>query len=91
MSNVKEMTKDQIKAQFEDLFRTLTLENPAPDEWPQADIVFRNGQASGNFSDVEFLMASDRNGGSLLYTSQQQGSSIYSVISGGARVSFSCR
>lgn len=91
MCNVQEMTRDQIVAEFERLFRQVVADCNPGTEWQQADICFRNGKASGNFADVEFLMASGHNGSSLLYSSGTRGSGIYSVLSDGARVSFTCR
>lgn len=91
MSNIKEISRAEIQAQFEKLFRELITNDLTVEEWAQADLVFRNGQASNNFADVEFLMASHQNGASLLYTSQSQGNSVYSVIGDNSKVSFSVR
>lgn len=91
MSNLKSLTNGEIKEQFETLFRQLVTSELPCRQWQQADIVFRNGKASDNFADVEFLMANHQNGTSLLYTSQSQGSSVYSVVGRERRVSFTCR
>ena len=88
MSNVKELSKDEIRVRFENLFEQIVADEVNCGEWQQTDVVFRNGQFSSSFADVEFLMASHHNGASLLYSSEQQGSSVYSVIGRGSRVSF---
>lgn len=89
MSNVKEMSQNEIRVRFENLFQQIVADEVNCGEWQQTDVVFRHGQFSSSFEDVEFLMASHQNGASLLYSSQQQGSSVFSVISRGSRVSFS--
>lgn len=91
MSNVKELSQEEVRARFENLFREIVANEIQCDKWEQADVVFRNGKASESFDDVEFLMASHQNGASLLYSSQSQGNGVYSVISKDSRVSFSCR
>lgn len=91
MSSLKELYKDKIQAHFEDLFQDIVLEQVKCTKWQGADIVFRNGKKSDNFEDVEFLMANDSNGASLLYSSQNQGTSVYSVISENSRVTFTRR
>jgi 3'-phosphoadenosine 5'-phosphosulfate sulfotransferase len=91
MSNVKELSQADIKARFEKLFEQIVQDEVNCTEWQQADIVFRNGQFSKSFQDVELLMASHASGSSLLYSSQNQGSNVYSVIGNGARVSFTLR
>jgi len=89
MSNVGELSKDEIRVRFESLFEQIVADEVNCGEWQQTDVVFRNGEFSSSFADVEFLMASHQNGASLLYSSEKQGSSVYSVISRGSRVSFS--
>ena len=91
MNSLKESYQEKIQAHFEELFRDIVLEQVKCSKWQGADIVFRNGKKSSNFDDVEFLMASDSNGASLLYSSQDQGSSVYSVISANSRVTFTKR
>lgn len=91
MKSVQQANHQEIQKQFEDLFQDLIADSVESKDWQQADIIFRNGKATANFHDVEFLMASHQNGSSLLYSSPQSGSSLYSVISGKNRVSFSLR
>lgn len=91
MKSVQETNHQEIQKQFEDLFRDLIADSVESEDWQQADIVFREGKVTDDFHDVEFLMASHQNGSSLLYSSPQNGSSLYSVISGESRVSFSIR
>ena len=91
MSNVKELSKEDIRARFETLFEQIVKNEVNCGEWQQTDVVFRNGQFSESFQDVELLMASHQNGASLLYSSQDQGSNVYSVIGNGSRVSFTYR
>ena len=91
MKSVQETNHQEIQKQFEDLFRDLIADSVESEDWQQADIVFRDGRATDDFQDVEFLMANHQNGSSLLYSSPQNGSSLYSVISGESRVSFSIR
>jgi 3'-phosphoadenosine 5'-phosphosulfate sulfotransferase len=91
MSNVIELDQTEIRARFEGLFEQIVRDEVNCGEWQQADVVFRNGQFSQSFQDVELLMASHHNGSSLLYSSQGQGSNVYSVIGNGAKVSFTYR
>lgn len=91
MNSLKDSYQDKIQAHFQDLFHDIVLEQVHCKKWQGADIVFRNGKKSSNFDDVEFLMANDSNGASLLYSSQDQGSSVYSVISENSRVTFTIR
>ena len=91
MSNIKELTRAEIQEKFEEIFRQHIASDLSGESWNQADVIFREGKASNNFADVEFLMASHQSGASLLYTSQSQGNSIYSVVGNGTKVSFSVR
>lgn len=91
MSNVIELSQDEIRDRFEQLFQQIVSDEVNCGEWQQADVVFRNGKFSKSFQDVELLMASHSNGASLLYSSQDQGSNLYSVIGHGVKVSFTSR
>ena len=81
----------EIQERFEKLFQQIVSDAIDCTEWSQTDIVFRGGQFSNSFHDVEFLMASDQNGSSFLYSSQNSGNSIYSVVGEGAKISFTRR
>ena len=91
MSITEEMNREQIRNNFDRLFKDIVKKGVGHEQWCETDIVFRNGKKSSNFGDVEFLMANHHNGSSFLYSSQRQGSSLYSVVSSESSVSFSYR
>ena len=86
MTQIKEVSKEEISARFEELFKELTSD--VKKQVKDGDVVFRNGLAQGSFDSVDFMMATDRNGTSYLYSVQPNGNSLYSVVSGINKRSF---
>lgn len=86
MTHFREVTKEEISARFQELFRELTSD--VKSEVQDGDVIFRQGQTRGSFEFVDFMVATDRNGASYLYTVQANGNSLYSVVSGNTKRHF---
>lgn len=76
--NIQELDKETIDQRFAALFEQVVSQ---PQEWAETDLVFQDGHLSQGFADVNFMMARDLNGNSFLYSSEENGSHLFSVVS----------
>lgn len=71
---------NNLVEKFEELFQTIVEGKAQDQELVNADVIFLADHHTCNFSDVDFMMATDRNGASYLYSVEHNGSCFFSVI-----------